>query len=168
MQDTVFKATQKLDGMYDYKNLGLGTLRFSMDWGTQTFDIYLDDSGVSIPFGLFHTTNNPEDFIVAYVKELINKEITKMKKESNDQMLQMAKNAVARWFNKHNGPTTIQPDEVYIVWFCKTLQNWKALCGAHHEDGMYYEVTYDGNKNCAYLDAYKKWDNEQIYEEDLV
>lgn len=87
---------------------------------------------------------------------------------SNDQMMQMAKNAVARWFNKHNGPAMIQPDEVYIVWFCKTLQNWKALCGTHHGDGMYYEVTYNGDNNCVYFDAYKKWDNERIDQEDLA
>jgi hypothetical protein len=50
-------------------------------------------------------------------------------------------------------------DDVYIVWFSKTLQNWKALAGTHHGDGMYYEITFDGDKDCAYVDAYKKWDN---------
>lgn len=49
--------------------------------------------------------------------------------------------------------------EVYVVWFCKTLQNWKALVSSTLPDGMYYEITYDGNKNCTYLDAYKKFEN---------
>jgi hypothetical protein len=54
---------------------------------------------------------------------------------------------------------TFAPDEVYIVWFAKTLQNWKALVSTTLPDGMYYEVTYNGDKAEAYLDAYKKFDN---------
>jgi hypothetical protein len=54
---------------------------------------------------------------------------------------------------------TFAEDEVYIVWFSKTLQNWKALVSTTLPDGMYYEVTYDGIKDHAYLDAYKKFDN---------
>ena len=29
-------------------------------------------------------------------------------------------------------------------------------------DGMYYEVTYNGDKNEIYLDAYKKFENRCI------
>jgi hypothetical protein len=29
-------------------------------------------------------------------------------------------------------------------------------------DGMYYELTYNGDKNELYLDAYKKWENRCI------
>lgn len=53
-------------------------------------------------------------------------------------------------------------DEVYIVWFSKTLQNWKALVSTTLPDGMYYEVTYNGDKNETYLDAYKKFENVRI------
>lgn len=77
----------------------------------------------------------------------------------NDQMLKMAKAAVVCWYNQHNAPSVITMDDVYIVWFSKTLQNWKALAGTHHGDGMYYEITFDGDKECAYVDAYKKWQN---------
>jgi len=49
--------------------------------------------------------------------------------------------------------------DVYIVWFCKTLQNWKALLSTTLPDGMYYEVTHNGDANETYLDAYKKFDN---------
>jgi hypothetical protein len=52
-----------------------------------------------------------------------------------------------------------QQFEVYVVWFSKTLQNWKALLSTTLPDGMYYEVTYDGDRKRAYLDAYKKFDN---------
>lgn len=53
-------------------------------------------------------------------------------------------------------------DDVYIVWFCKTLQNWKALVSTTLPDGMYYEVTYNGDKKEIYLDAYKKFENQKI------
>lgn len=54
---------------------------------------------------------------------------------------------------------TFAQDEVYIVWFSKTLQNWKALLSTTLPDGMYYEVTYNGDAKEAYLDAYKKFQN---------
>lgn len=53
-------------------------------------------------------------------------------------------------------------DNVFIVWLCKTLQNWKALVSTTLPDGMYYEVTYNGDKKEAYLDAYKKFENCKI------
>ena len=53
----------------------------------------------------------------------------------------------------------ITTDDVFVIWFCKTLQNSKALLSTNVPDGMYYEVTYNGDKNECYLDAYKKWQN---------
>ena len=62
------------------------------------------------------------------------------------------------------GNVQITLDNVFIVWFCKTLQNWKALVSTTLPDGMYYEVTYNGDKKEAYLDAYKKFENRCIKE----
>ena len=56
----------------------------------------------------------------------------------------------------------ITVDDVYVVWFCKTLQNWKALASTSVPDGMYYELTYNGDKDEMYLDAYKKFENRCI------
>lgn len=57
------------------------------------------------------------------------------------------------------------PDfEVYIVWKCKALQNWKYLLSGTLFDGMYYELTYNGDKKEWYLDAYKKFENKVIAE----
>jgi hypothetical protein len=53
-------------------------------------------------------------------------------------------------------------DEVYVVWFAKTLQNWKALVSTTLPDGMYYEVTYSGERGETYIDAYKKFDNAVV------
>lgn len=57
---------------------------------------------------------------------------------------------------------TFSPDEVYIVWFSKTLQNWKALISTTLPDGMYYEVTYNGDRHETYVDAYKKFHNFSV------
>lgn len=57
------------------------------------------------------------------------------------------------------------PEDVYVVWFAKTLHNWKSCISTVLPDGMYYEVTYDGDKKRAYLDAYKKFDNVMIPDE---
>lgn len=52
--------------------------------------------------------------------------------------------------------------DTYVVWHCKTLQNWKTLVSTTLPDGMYYEVTCNGDKNEVYLDAYKKFENRCI------
>lgn len=59
---------------------------------------------------------------------------------------------------------TFSIDDVYVVWMCKTLQNSKALLSTTLRDGMYYEVTHNGDRREFYLDAYKKFENK-CYEE---
>lgn len=86
----------------------------------------------------------------------------------NDVRLKMAKAAVVKWYNEHNQSRPIGIEDVYIVWFCKVLQNWKALAGTHHGDGMYYEITFDGNNDLVYFDAYKKWQNVQMSGRELI
>ena len=47
--------------------------------------------------------------------------------------------------------------EIYVVWMCKTLQNNKALLSTDIEgDTRYYEITYNGDKEEFYFDAYVK------------
>ena len=48
--------------------------------------------------------------------------------------------------------------DVFIVWYCKTLQNWKALAGLYGRN-EYFELTYNGDKKELYLDVYKKSEN---------
>lgn len=73
-----------------------------------------------------------------------------------------AKQIVIDYYNEHVEITDnkkLKESEVFIVWFSKTLQNWKALISTTISDGMYYGVTYNGDKKETYLDAYKKWEN---------
>lgn len=77
----------------------------------------------------------------------------------------IARKIVLNYANEHIDKTDnvqITLDNVFIVWFCKTLQNWKALVSTTLPDGMYYEVTYNGNNKEMYLDAYKKFENRKI------
>ena len=74
----------------------------------------------------------------------------------------LCKRAVVNYVNAHLDKTDgkqIAEGDVFIVWMCKTLQNNKALVSTTLFDGMYYELTYNGDKKELYLDAYKKWDN---------
>ena len=63
---------------------------------------------------------------------------------------------------KYNLEKSCEDAEPYIVWKCKTLQNWKYLISSTLFDGMYYELTYNGDKEEWYLDAYKKFSNQVI------
>ena len=70
-----------------------------------------------------------------------------------------------KYSNEHSDKTDnmfITQEDVYVVWYCKTLQNHKALLSTNISDGMYYELSYNGDKNELYLDAYKKWQNVKI------
>lgn len=80
-----------------------------------------------------------------------------------------AKQIVIDYYNEHVEITEtkkLTESEVFIVWFSKTLQNWKALISTTISDGMYYEVTYNGDKKETYLDAYKKWENVCVKDEE--
>ena len=84
----------------------------------------------------------------------------------NKDFVEKAKQAVVDYFNSQADSTDkngrITSDEVYVVWLVKALQNNKALLSTTVPDGMYYEFTWNGDKNEGYLDAYKKWDNKCI------
>lgn len=56
----------------------------------------------------------------------------------------------------------IDESDIYIVWMCKTLQNNKTMLSTKMPDGMYYEITYNGDRKEFYLDAYKKFENRCI------
>ena len=80
-------------------------------------------------------------------------------------MQKKARQIVRDYFNSHVDVTDgvqISIDDVYVVWFSKTLQNWKALVSTTVPDGKYYELTHNGDKDETYVDVYVKLDNQVV------
>lgn len=79
-----------------------------------------------------------------------------------DRLLKKAKLMVIGSHNStHEEPDQLTTDQLYIVWFTKVLNNWKALISTSVPgDGLYFEVTYNGDKLETYVDTYHKEDNQ--------
>lgn len=78
----------------------------------------------------------------------------------NIEAVNIVVNYIKEHLDKSDGDIDFQ---VYVVWQCCILGNRKWLISSTLPDGMYYEVTYDYHKGCYYLDAYRKWENRQIW-----
>jgi hypothetical protein len=80
--------------------------------------------------------------------------------KDNNAMINRAKDVVKCWYNEVVVTYTREPmitkEQIYIVWFSKTLGNWKALVSTDIADTRYYEVTYNGERDEIYLDVYLK------------
>lgn len=73
-----------------------------------------------------------------------------------EKAIQIVKEYAEKHLDKSDGDIFFN---VYVVWQCKILKNWKFLLSTSLYDGMYYELTYNGEKEEWYLDAYKKFEN---------
>lgn len=86
----------------------------------------------------------------------------------NKEFVELCKEKVVDYNNNGINVTNtklsvaITTDNVYVVWLNRTLQNNKALLSTIISDGMYYEVTYNGDKNELYFDAYKHVVNREF------
>ncbi len=81
----------------------------------------------------------------------------------SDEFLDLCKKTVRGYTKEHLDKTDGKVEfDVFVVWSCKTLQNSKALLSTTISDGMYYELTYNGDKKELYFDAYKKFENRCI------
>lgn len=82
----------------------------------------------------------------------------------NQAFVEKCKQIVSDYANAHldiTDGTNVTPSNVYVVWLSKTLQNNKALLSTTLFDGMYYELTYNGDKKELYFDAYKKFEDKK-------
>ena len=79
-----------------------------------------------------------------------------MEEKFNGKAIRLVREYAEKHLDKSDGKINF---DVYIVWQCKILQNWKFLLSTTLFDGMYYELTYNGDKQEWYLDAYKKFEN---------
>lgn len=77
----------------------------------------------------------------------------------------VCKNKMVEWYNndeiivpERKGYLTLE--DVFVVWACKTLQNYKCLVSTTKSgDGIYAEYTFNGDKQELYEDVYKKLTN---------
>lgn len=84
---------------------------------------------------------------------------------NTEKFIELAKQKAAEYANdllsKEGESETVYPTGVYITWFSKTIQNYKALLGVPiNGDGHYYEVTYKGDLREMYLDVYDLQDQD--------
>lgn len=77
----------------------------------------------------------------------------------DERALKIVSDYICEHLDKSDEPPIF---DVYTVWKAKILQNWKYLISSTLFDGMYYELTYNGDKAEWYLDAYKKFENRVI------
>lgn len=59
-------------------------------------------------------------------------------------------------------------EDIYVVWSCKTLQNNKILMSTNLLDGIYVECTQNGDKQETYFDIYTKQANIKVVNEILI
>ena len=65
----------------------------------------------------------------------------------NKEFVEKCKEIVKQYAIEHLDKSDNIPNfEIFVVWSCKTLQNNKALLSTTLYDGMYYELTYNGDK----------------------
>ena len=77
----------------------------------------------------------------------------------NQKAIDIVRNYIINHLDKSD---EISEFNVYIVWQCYILGNVKWLISSTLLDEMYYEVTYNKQKDEFYLDAYKKFENQCI------
>ena len=74
----------------------------------------------------------------------------------NEHFQKVARQKFVEWYNRSN-KQKIDYGMTFVVWCCKTLQNYKCLVSSNVDgDGIYAEYTYNGDKQELYEDIYKK------------
>jgi hypothetical protein len=76
-----------------------------------------------------------------------------------DDFQSLIRRKLKEWY-KLRKKVELNDSQIYVVWSCKTLQNYKALVSTSmNGDGIYAEYTYNGDKGELYEDIYMKLEN---------
>lgn len=78
---------------------------------------------------------------------------------STCDFLKYCEEKVFDYYRENNKSVKIEDLTVFQVWYSKTLQNHKCLMGTNNNDKLYFEFTYNGDKNQLYMDVYDKLKN---------
>lgn len=74
-------------------------------------------------------------------------------------MAEKAVSLVRKYLRKYIGDA--EPT-IFVVWQTQVLQNFKCSIAVTLPCWMHFELTYDGDRECWYLDAYDKVENLEI------
>lgn len=177
MKDVIPPKKDKKEGKFKvgdrvyFPYFGLGTVTEICDRGGYPVEVTWDSGYVTsfTPEGFLDYADNNDKLTLVKKRDKGMEKCTDERRKIMDYQ-KIARGIVLNYVNKYLDKTDnvhITSDDVYLVWFCKVLQNWKALVSTNLPDGMYYEVTYNGDKKEVYLDAYKKFDNREIDESQI-
>lgn len=79
---------------------------------------------------------------------------------TNERFISLAKSKVQQWLaNNLEGVDGISTNDIFVVWYSKTLQNRKVLLGTCFTN-HYFECTFNCDKGEMYFDVYDKVQNE--------
>ncbi len=85
---------------------------------------------------------------------------------SSEDFINFGKNYVRQYslemMAKEDYKSVVEDFDVFVVWYSKALKNHKGLFATNLKDNLYYEITYNGDTNVYYFDAYDKKDNRTI------
>lgn len=85
-----------------------------------------------------------------------------------NRFLKLATETVAEHLNRTLDlhPTAVSrkiaPEDIYVVWSAKVLQNNKAILSTDAVKGLLFELTYNGDTDELYLDEYSKSINRKL------
>lgn len=78
---------------------------------------------------------------------------------NNQEFINFAKFKVQQWLVRNaDNMDGISTNDIFVVWYAKTLQNHKVLLGTRFAN-YYFECTYNGDKEEMYMDVYDKVQN---------
>ena len=127
------------------------------------------------PGRLYEIPNNPppppvrlsasEELKQYIADEILKRHATNLKRlqgehkmRYNSALQEKAIEAARKVLIENLGHQTINSEDMFIVWFCKTLQNWKAIVSGRTIE-EFIEVTHNGDRNETYVDVYYKTKN---------
>jgi len=101
----------------------------------------------------------------AYLASIVDTRTARREKMANGAPIEKrdfvakAKETLMCYLDEYENGAEETTYEIFVVWFTKTLQNWKVMMITTLREEMYYEVTHDGNKKITYVDIYQKVEN---------
>jgi hypothetical protein len=129
-------------------------VRFQPTGGTGEY-LHSQLIGVGLNYGVEEALASVKQFADALQDSALPRENrpAELKKFRTDDPMYRARQMVwtAFYSTRH-----VSIEDIYVVWFCATLKNWKALISTNIRDNHYYEVTHDGETRRTYVDQYTK------------